>query len=50
MTPDLVRRVLWEPPSPATPEALEAAFAELGARPWQRELVVPVVHSALRSG
>jgi ribonuclease D len=47
MTPDLVRRVLWRPPAGGTAADLDAALAELGARPWQRELVVPVLHRAL---
>lgn len=41
--PDALRRITFEPPSPLTPEAVEAALAELGARPWQREFLVPVL-------
>jgi ribonuclease D len=47
MTPDTVRRVLWRPPRPATPEAVDRAFADLGARPWQRELITPIVVAAV---
>lgn len=37
LTPDLLRRVAWSPPSTISPESLGAALAELGARPWQIE-------------
>ncbi|MGD8151361.1 ribonuclease D [Ornithinimicrobium sp. Y1694] len=47
MTPDTVRRVLWRPPRPATPERLEEVLVDLGARPWQRELVTPVLLEAI---
>ncbi|GGK70661.1 HRDC domain-containing protein [Ornithinimicrobium pekingense] len=47
MTPESVRRVLWRPPRPATEEAVDQAFADLGARPWQRELITPVVVAAV---
>ena len=43
LTPDYVRRLAWRPPAPATPETVDAALAELGARPWQRELTVPAI-------
>lgn len=55
MTPDTLRRVLWRPPAAAEGEdetaataALDETFATLGARRWQRQLVVPVVARALR--
>ncbi|HWV49729.1 MAG TPA: HRDC domain-containing protein [Microbacterium sp.] len=35
LTPDHLRRVAWEPPVPATADAIGASLAELGARPWQ---------------
>ena len=44
LTPDYVRRVMWEPPVAEdgdelrTGEAVAARLAELGARPWQVEL------------
>ncbi len=47
MTPDLVRRVLWRPPATVDAASVDAAFADLGARPWQRELVTPLVVAAL---
>jgi ribonuclease D len=39
LTPELLRRVCWEPPIPFEPEALAAALTELGARAWQVEAV-----------
>ncbi|ANS77919.1 Ribonuclease D [Serinicoccus hydrothermalis] len=47
MTPDVVRRVLWRTPDERDAQAVDAATAELGARPWQRELVVPILVEAL---
>ena len=47
MTPEHVRRLLWRPPRPATLEAVDRAFADLGARPWQRELISPLVVAAV---
>jgi ribonuclease D len=38
LTPDALRRLAWEPPDPATPEAIAATLAGLGARPWQADL------------
>ena len=39
LTPELLRRLCWEPPIPFDPATLEDALAELGARPWQVEAV-----------
>ena len=47
VSPDALRRVLWEPPVPATAEELDAALAAELVRPWQRELVVPVIAKGL---
>lgn len=46
ITPDTVRRVCWEPPEP-TPSAVAEALAGYGARPWQVELVTPLLVEAL---
>jgi ribonuclease D len=44
LTPDLMRRVLWQPPDPAElPDRLRAG----GARPWQIELTGPIIADAL---
>ncbi|MDH6117177.1 ribonuclease D [Kitasatospora sp. GAS204A] len=46
ITPDLIRRVSWEPPTEATAPAVAGALRALGARRWQVELVAPVVAEA----
>jgi len=38
LPPDALRRLAWEPPSPATRETVAAALASSGARPWQADL------------
>jgi ribonuclease D len=44
MQPDLVRRVLWRPPEP---DQLSEVLADGGARPWQIELVAPILAGAI---
>ncbi|GAA4624847.1 ribonuclease D [Cellulomonas oligotrophica] len=39
LQPDLLRRVCWSPPRPATEEAVRAALVAGGARAWQVELL-----------
>ena len=46
LTPDYVRRVLWQPPG-ADQQAVESALRELGARPWQVELTAGVLAAAI---
>ncbi len=41
--PDAVRKLAWEPPHPTTEASVDAFWMVEGVRPWQRELVVPVV-------
>lgn len=48
LTPETLRRVLWTPPEQTDAEAVDAALATHGARPWQRELVTPLVVEALQ--
>lgn len=43
ISPELVRRICWEPPSTAVNEALVA----MGARRWQSEIVSPILEKAL---
>ena len=43
LTPDHLRRLAWRPPSPLTEESVDQALANLGARPWQRELTVAAI-------
>lgn len=46
LTPDFLRRVAWNPPSPLTLETVSEALAELGARPWQIGLTAqPILDS-----
>ena len=44
MTPDVVRRVLWQPPPAAD---LDDVLRAQGARPWQVELVRPLLLESL---
>jgi ribonuclease D len=46
LTPDFLRRIAWRPPAPVSEASVAAALQELGARPWQLELAVPVVTEA----
>ncbi|MFB7505359.1 HRDC domain-containing protein [Streptomyces broussonetiae] len=47
VSPDTVRRICWEPPKPVDAGSVEAALVGYGARPWQVELVTPVLVKAL---
>ncbi|WP_345699376.1 ribonuclease D [Kitasatospora terrestris] len=46
ITPDLVRRVSWEPPATPDADAIGTALRALGARQWQVDLVAPVMAKA----
>jgi ribonuclease D len=46
LTPELLRRVAWHPPVPATDAAIGTALAELGARPWQVEETAHIIADA----
>lgn len=46
LTPDHLRRVAWQPPSPLTPATLGEALAAAGARPWQVDAVSELVTRA----
>jgi ribonuclease D len=46
LSPDTVRRVLWQPPGEDT-DAIAARLTELGARPWQVELTAEVLADAI---
>ncbi|MFD4536844.1 HRDC domain-containing protein [Kitasatospora sp. NPDC058397] len=46
ITPDLVRRVSWEPPADPAAAGVAAALRRLGARQWQVDLVAPVMAAA----
>ena len=45
ITPDAVRRILWEPP--ANVEELETRLIEMQVRPWQRENIGPILAEAI---
>jgi len=51
LTPDLVRRVLWAPPSSRDPEpltrAISVALRDMGARAWQVRLTAPLLADAV---
>ena len=43
ISPDALRRLLWEPPDPVTADGVDAALAAELVRPWQRAHLVPVI-------
>jgi ribonuclease D len=52
LTPDFVRRLMWEPPdveSHELPAALTVGLRDLGARPWQVELSVEILARAVET-
>jgi ribonuclease D len=52
LTPDYVRRLMWEPPveddDGTLPDLVEARLTTLGARRWQVELTRDVLVAAIR--
>lgn len=46
ITPDTLRRVLWTPPDPLSDSSIRRKLAELGARPWQVDVVAPYILAA----
>lgn len=47
VAPDAVRALVWECSDLPTAEQVEARLAGAGVRPWQREIVVPLIAEAL---
>lgn len=47
ISPDTVRRLCWQPPAAVDTASVSTALAGYGARPWQVELVTPVLVTAL---
>jgi ribonuclease D len=45
-SPDPLRRVVWSPPAERDVPSFEAALAEQGCRPWQCEIVAPMLVAA----
>jgi ribonuclease D len=54
LTPDYLRRLLWTPPRTREPGELPGAIGDLlasyGARPWQIDLVAPLLAEAVLEG
>ena len=46
LTPDLLRRLAWQPPAEITADSVNSALADLGARPWQREATSTIIAAA----
>jgi len=46
LTPDLLRRYLWEAPPAPTTEEVAASLRELGARHWQTTITAPLISLA----
>ena len=46
LTPDVLRRVIWSPPTDLSAAGIGAALAALGARPWQVAITAPIVAQA----
>lgn len=46
LTPDYLRRTSWRPPSPISTATVSEQLAELGARPWQVNLMAPLLAEA----
>ena len=46
--PDVVRRLLWAPPQPTDPDAVQAELERLGARSWQIRLTLNALVDALQ--
>lgn len=47
VSPDPLRRIAYQPPSPLTEQSVDARLAEYGVRPWQRELLVGLLTELL---
>jgi ribonuclease D len=46
LTPDHLRRICWAPDDESSPNALDSQLQSLGARRWQRDIVVPLLIEA----
>lgn len=47
LTPELARRLCWEPPQPLDLAAIEDQLRDFGARPWQIALTAPILLESL---
>lgn len=43
LSPDTLRRAIWEPPTDLSEAGAEASLLDLGARPWQAQIAAPVL-------
>jgi ribonuclease D len=48
ISPDVVRRLSWDPPQPCDEQSVAQALASYGARPWQIELTAEPIARAMR--
>jgi ribonuclease D len=48
ISPDVVRRLSWDPPQPCDERSVAQALASYGARPWQIELTAEPIARAMR--
>jgi ribonuclease D len=44
ISPELVRRMCWQPPS----DGVQNALIAMGARSWQADIAAPILEAALR--
>nr|WP_231920454.1 HRDC domain-containing protein [Microlunatus soli] len=49
LTPDHLRRLTWRPPKDPDERAVNDMLGGFGARPWQREIVVPIITPLLQA-
>jgi ribonuclease D len=49
LSPDPLRRVIWTPPQDRSAESFAKALAQLGARPWQTDIVAPMIAAAFEA-
>jgi len=47
LTPELVRRLMWQPPDPAGADDVASVLRAAGARPWQVELTAAPLATAI---
>ncbi len=50
LSPDVLRRLSWDPPEPSDPVTVGAALASYGARAWQVELTAGPIADAFNAG
>ncbi|WP_404285587.1 ribonuclease D [Glutamicibacter arilaitensis] len=49
LTPKFLRSLCWNPPATISASSIDTALEELGARPWQRDLLSAKLAEALRA-